>query len=485
MPRLKPVATVTPAVADGESGRIAGSFRDPSGYVFLFGGRVFRAIDAECRDTLQHMQQSGVLPRLMRSGAVVETRFVQDGVLLAELEAAHGPHAAFLEHDRIAHITYPYEWSLSMVADAGIHTLDLQIAALEAGCSLKDATAYNIQFVNGAPRFIDLPSFERGMRLDVWYALGQFQRMFVYPLLLGRYQGWDPRSYFIANLDGRSASQVAGSFKGLQAFRPALLLDVTMPAIFERRSANSQSGVKDTGTKSSTAAAQLPNLKRLRSKLKSLADGYKPTESWVGYTRECSYDDTAESAKKQQVAAFIERIAPATVLDLGANTGDYSYVAARCGADVVAVDQSHDTIEVLYRRLRKEPARITPAVVDLRNPSPGIGYRNEERPPFFERISADCVMALALIHHLIVSGNMKMEAVRELFAGMVKRHLILEFVPPDDEMFRKLTMFRRDDFGYLTLENCIEVFSSCFHLEARAAVPHSGRTLLLFRRKES
>ena len=473
------------AIAEREvAGRIPGSFRDPSGYVFLHKGRVFRAIDAECRDTLEHLTRSGVLTRLMRSGAVVNTRLVEDRELIAEFEDAHGSHAAFLEHDRIAHITYPYEWSLSMVADAGIHTLDLQIALLEAGCSLKDATAYNVQFVNGAPRFIDLPSFERGMRLDVWYALGQFQRMFVYPLLLGRYQGWDPRSYFLANLDGRSASQVAGSFKGLQAYRPGLLLDVTLPALFEKRSAKSKAEVKQSGGSSPSAAAQLPNLKRLRSKLRALADGYKPTESWVAYTQECSYDDTAESAKKQQVAAFLERIAPASVLDLGANTGDYSYVAAHCGADVVAVDQSHDTIEVLYRRLRREPAKITPLVVDLRSPSPGIGYRNQERPPFFERVSSDCVMALALIHHLIVSGNMTLEAVRELFAGIVKRHLILEFVPPDDEMFRRLTMFRRDEFGYLTLEKCVEVFSSCFDLEASAPVPHSGRTLLLFRKKE-
>jgi hypothetical protein len=475
-----------PAVAEREvAGRIPGSFRDPSGYVFLHHGRVFRAIDAECRDTLQHLIQSGVLPRLMSDGAVVDTRFVEDRALVCELEREHGARAAFLEHDRIAHITYPYEWSMSMVADAGIHTLDLQIALLEAGCSLKDATAYNVQFVAGAPCFIDLPSFERAARLDVWYALGQFQRMFVYPLLLGRYQGWDPRSYFLANLDGRSASQVAGSFKGLQAYRPGLLLDVTLPAMFEKRSTNGKGEVKQSTGGSGSAAAQIPNLKRLRSKLRSLAAGYTPTESWVAYTRECSYDDTAESAKKQQIAAFLQRIAPASVLDLGANTGDYSYVAASCGADVVAVDQSHDTIEVLYRRLRREPARITPVVVDLRSPSPGIGYRNEERPPFFERVSSDCVMALALIHHLIVSGNMTMEAVRELFAGIVKRHLILEFVPPDDEMFRKLTMFRRDEFGYLTLENCIEVFSSCFHLEAQAPVPHSGRTLLLFRKKES
>jgi SAM-dependent methyltransferase len=205
----------------------------------------------------------------------------------------------------------------------------------------------------------------------------------------------------------------------------------------------------------------------------------------VDYTQDCSYDDTAESAKKTQVAAFLKRTGATSVLDLGANTGDYSYVAAECGADVVAVDQSHDTIEVLYRRLRKQPARITPAIVDLRSPSPGIGYRNEERPPFFERVSADCVMALALIHHLVVSGNMTMAAVRELFAGIVRRHLILEFVPPDDEMFERLIRFRRDDFGHLTLEKCIETFSSCFELEAQSPLPHSGRTLLLFRRKES
>ena len=175
-----------PAVAERDiTGRIAGSFRDPSGYVFLHRGRVFRTIDAECRDTLEHLSKSGVLPRLMKSGAVVDTHVVEERGLVAELESRHGPQAAFLEHDRIAHITYPYEWSISMVADAGIHTLDLQIALLEAGCSLKDATAYNIQFVGGLPRFIDLPSFERGRVSTSGTRSGQFQRMFVYPLLLG------------------------------------------------------------------------------------------------------------------------------------------------------------------------------------------------------------------------------------------------------------------------------------------------------------
>jgi SAM-dependent methyltransferase len=472
-------------VGQETTARIPGSFRDPSGYVFLHEGRVFRAVDATCRDTLRSLEQTGLLSRLMRSGAVVATSFVEDPALVAQLAQAHGPRAAFLEHERLFPITFPYEWSISMIADAGIQTLDLQMALLEAGCSLKDATAYNIQFVNGAPRFIDLPSFERPARVDLWYALGQFQRMFVYPLLLCRDKGWDPRSYFLASLDGRSVDQVARAFTRLQLCRPGLLFDVTLPMLLERRANRSKKEVRPAASSSRGAAAQLPNLQRLKTKLRALADGYKPEEAWVGYTTECSYDQTAESAKKALVASFLERVRPATVLDLGANTGDYSYVAARCGANVVAVDQSHDTIEVLYRRLRREPARITPAVVDLRSPSPGLGYRNQERPPFFERVSADCVMALALIHHLVVSGNMSLDAVRELLLGTVRRHLILEFVPPDDEMFVKLTRFRTDDFGHLTLEACLDVFSRSFDLEERVQVPHSGRTLLLLKRKEA
>lgn len=465
--------------------RVPGSFRDPSGYVFFLGDRVFRAIDNECRDTLQHLQQAGMLSRLVQSAALVDTRFVEDGGLARRLSLAEGPHAAFLEHERLYPITYPYEWSVSMIADAGILTLDLQLALLEAGCSLKDATAYNVQFAGSAPRFIDIASIERPSRLDLWYALGQFQRMFVYPLLLCRHGGWDPRSYFLAHLDGRSVEQVARSFSRSQLWRPGLLLDITLPLLFERRSGRRTVEVGGPAANSGRATAQVPNLKRLRSKLRRLADGYTPREAWVDYTTECSYDETAESAKKSLVAGFLERTSPATVLDLGANTGDYSYIAARAGANVVAVDQSHDTIEVLYRRLRREPARITPAVVDLRNPSPGIGYLNQERPPFFERVSADSVLALALIHHLIVSGNMSLEAVRDLFKGMVRRHLVLEFVPPDDEMFRRLTKFRRDEFGYLSLEACLDAFSTCFDLEDRRDVPHSGRTLLLLRRKHA
>src|SRR5262249_44798348 len=153
-----------------------------------------------------------------------------------------------------------------------------------------------------------------------------------------------------------------------------------------------------------------------------------------------------------------ESARPKQVLDLGCNTGDYSRLAAACGARVVAVDADHDAVEVLYRQLRQTPAPIHPMVIDLGNPSPGLGYMNRERAPFLERIQGDCVLALALLHHLLVSGNLSLEAASELLFALTRRDLVLEFIPPDDSMFRRLLKFRVNLFEGLTLEAVRKVF---------------------------
>jgi hypothetical protein len=214
--------------------RIAGSFRDPSGYVFARKDRIFRAIDEDCRQILGKLGESGLLSRLINEGALVQTAFVEEEALRSELADEHPGFHHFLEHEVLAPITYPHEWSISMLADAGVATLDLQMRLLEEGYSLKDATAYNLQFVDGRPKFIDVSSIERPRRLDLWLALGQFEQMFVFPLLLCRHLGWDIRSYFLANLGGRDVEQVARGFTRLQLLRPSLLLDVTLPVLLGR-----------------------------------------------------------------------------------------------------------------------------------------------------------------------------------------------------------------------------------------------------------
>ena len=469
--------------------RISGSFRDPSGFVFQHGGRVFRALDATSAGLIRTLVADGHLARWIREGLVVGTRFVEEPGLQAELDAAHPGFAAFLEHDRIEPITYPYEWSTSMLADAGRLTLRLQGELLKLGLSLKDATAYNIQFVRGQPVFIDLTSIEKPVRLDLWFALGQFHRMFLYPLLLVKHAGWDLRSYFLASLDGRSTLQVGQAFTFLKRWSPALILDVGLPYALEKKvkagkaSAPKAPPATADGAPAGNPAIQEMTLRRLDRKIAALAAAIAPETVWGDYTQICSYDGAAEASKKSLVRDFLLQAKPASVLDIGCNTGDYSRIAAECGAGVLATDFDVGAVEQMYRRLRQEPAAITPLVVDIANPSPGIGYLNGERPAFLERARPDCVLALAVIHHLLVGANLPMAAIRDLFAALAQKHLVLEFVPTDDVMFRKLIEFRVNLFADVTLDRCLEVFGEKFTLLRREPVQNSPRTLLLFEKR--
>jgi SAM-dependent methyltransferase len=469
------------------SQRDGGSFRDPSGFVFQQGGRLYRAIDPRCAEDLGALKESGGLTRLIQEGLLVRTEFLPPSALTGQFAAEYPGYGTFLEHEVLRPITYPYCWTVSMLADAGIHTIDLQIRLLQSGHSLKDATAYNVQFRNGRPVFIDLSSIERPARLDIWVALGQFHQMFTFPLLLVRYRGWDLRSYFLANLGGRTVEQVARAFAGLSRYHPRLLLDVTLPLTLNRRgtgSGDASSGRELLTKPNSNSQPQVINLKRVRSKIAKLAAGYRPEGTWARYTTECTYDDAATLAKKGLVGEMLRAVRPKQVLDLGCNTGEYSFLAAEGGAAVIAADSDHDAVELLYRRLRGKGLPITPVVLDLCNPSPAIGFRNLERARFVDRVEPDCVMALALFHHLHVSGNLPLEAIRDLFFDLTRDALILEFVPPADPMFRKITAFRLQSYEAVTLEACLEAFRPRFDLVRQVPVPGTPRSLLLFRRRQ-
>jgi len=439
------------------------------------------AIDEATAGHLRALEQAGVLSRLMESGAVVSSRFVDDPSLRAELAAEHAPFGVFLEHDLIPTLSFPYEWSLSMIADAGLATLDVQDQSLTAGVSLKDATAFNIQFVRGRPVFIDLGSFERPARLDVWFALGQFNQMFVFPLLLCVHHGWDPRAYFLPRLSGRSVEDVAKTLGRLERFGPRALFDVTLPLALNRAAQKQVQVDRSLLEKANPdVRPQRLQIERLRGKLRKFADSYRPAGTWSDYERTCTYTDASEEAKKALVRRFLEARRPKRVLDLGCNTGDYSRIAAAAGAEVIAADGDHDAVEILYRRLRKEPAAITPMVVDITNPSPAIGYLNQERPSFLERLDTDCVLGLALLHHLLISGNLSLEAACELFAALTRDLLVLEFVPTDDPMFRRMLQFRRDLFGGIDLAACKQAFGQRFRLLEEHSIEGSPRTLLFY-----
>ncbi len=459
------------------SQRVASSFRDPSGYVFRREDRIFRAVDDACWRLLNELATEGTLGTLVDRGMIVPTTFVQEPKLVDALRLEHSGDRHFFEHQPVAPITYPYEWSISMLADAGIHTIDLQLNLLSQRCSLKDASAYNVQFRAGRPVFIDVSSIERSRRPDVWPALGQFNQMFTFGVLLARHYGWDPRSYFLAEPGGRSVEQMARMFGPVERWRGRLLWDVTLPHLLRPRPGKNR---RPGRSPPAGDAAQRWNLSRLRKKLRRMADSYRPRGAWTRYADRCHYRPSDQRLKHEAVAEFLKHRRPKTVIDLGCNSGDYSFLAARLGASVTAIDKDHDTIEVLYRRLKQQPARITPVVADMTNPSPGVGFRNREWPGLLTRMEGECVLALALVHHFLVTGNLPPAAIRDLLCDVTGRYLVAEYVPPSDRMFQELVGQRTASFGWLSLELFKRVFCERFSLLHEVRLSDGGRTLLFF-----
>jgi ribosomal protein L11 methylase PrmA len=173
----------------------------------------------------------------------------------------------------------------------------------------------------------------------------------------------------------------------------------------------------------------------------------------------------------------------AAAWDLGANTGVYSALAADRGYRVIAWDQDAGSVEAHWRQVRGRADRpILPLVLDLANPSPAIGWALEERGSFLDRGEPDVILALALVHHLAIGYNVPLPGIARLFARMA-RHAIVEFVPKDDPMTRRLLAARRDIFDGYSIDGFRRAFGETFTIVREAPIEDSPRTLFLLERR--
>lgn len=463
----------------------SGSYRDPAGSVFLYDGQVYRSSSDKAWEALRVLRESGRLDKWIASGDVVATRFVDAvGEEQARLSTANPGWNHFLWHERIPLVSHPAEWSFSMLADAALLHLRLQKNLLGMGLSLKDATAYNVLFNASRPVFIDLLSVERPARLDVWTAYNQFCRMFLYPLLLFARKRIDFARVFLGDIEGADPEWVYSVFGFWRSLRPDLFLDVFAPHALNRGSTDQVRRLKARMTAASgDPAVQRLNLDRLERKIRSLQTAYRPKGLWSDYERKNTYTAESTTEKGRFIADVLADFKPTTVLDLGCNTGTYSIMAAEQGSRVIAVDKDHDCVEKLYRWSRDHRLNIVPFVMDLANPTPGMGFRNRERLPFLERVSAECVFALALLHHLLIAARLPLDVVAEFFADLTNDLLVIEFIEREDQMFQTLLALRDDLYADLTEERFLAVFKPRFDIVRRASLSGTRRHLFLMRKK--
>lgn len=461
---------MSPACADLsqlESSRSPASFRDPAGFVFAQDGLWKRAVTHHGREDYEHLMDSGLYRILTARGWLVPHR---------EEPGPDDLHKVLVP-EQIRHISYPYEWSFAQWKDAALLTLDIQSAALRCGMSLKDASAFNVQFDGPRAVFIDTLSFERNPG-GPWAAYGQFCAHFLAPLALMACVSVDLGRHFRVHLDGFPLELVSRLLPRSTWLRMGLLLHLHLHARSQAKYRGGKPAPPASGADRKQVVAD-----SLRSAVESLKLPRAKTE-WIGYYHETThYSEAAQRAKLAEVERAAEELRPELVYDLGGNTGAFARALTRRGIDCVCYDADPLCVNENYLRAKAEGDRhMLPLLLDLTDPSPAAGFGLEERSGTLDRARPDLALALALIHHLRFTANVPLARIARFLARLAPAALV-EWVPPEDPMARRLMGNRSaavfEDYSWRGFQ---DAFGREFRLVRTAEVPDSGRRLCLFKK---
>lgn len=455
--------------------KISASFRDPSGFLFSKDGKLFRQVNTVYQPHFDKLISSGLYKKL-----------VDKGLLVAHHDSKEKPMESRLAYkviqpEKLAFISYPYEWCFSQYKDAALATLEIEKLAMQSGMTLKDASVYNIQFHHGKPILIDTLSFEMYSEGQPWVAYRQFCQHFLAPLALMSLVDIRLGQLMRVFIDGIPLDLASQLLPSKTHFNLGLELHIHKHAASQKKYADKGTEVNVKEVKISKMAF-LGLIDNLESVIKGMKWAAAGTE-WADYYDATNYTKEAFELKKSLIGKFVEIVKPAMVWDLGANTGIFSQQASLKEIFTVSSDIDPSAVEKNYLdcRSRKEKY-ILPLILDLTNPSAGIGWANSERSSLADRGPADLVMALALVHHLSISNNVPFTQLAEYLATLGK-NLIIEFVPKDDSQVRRLLASRLDIFDRYN-EKCFEEdFSMLFKLVKKETIKGSKRSLYLFKKK--
>jgi hypothetical protein len=450
-----------------------GSFRDPSGFIFFKNGVLYRQINNSYRPNYDQLISSGLYQDLVDARMLVKHREVDKSIALTDKAYK------VVEPELIDFISYPYEWCFSQLKQAALLTLEIQKRAFGFGMTLKDASSFNIQFVNCKPVFIDTLSFDKYEQGSAWVAYKQFCQHFLAPLALMSQCDIRLNQLSRVFIDGVPLDMASSLLPFRSWFKFSTLTHIHMHAKSQNRYAGKSVEIKEKQISKFGYLGILDSLENAIGKLKWQPQG---TE-WGDYYEETNYSDESMNDKLKIVSDFIQAVSPKTTWDTGANTGVFSRLASEAGSKTVSFDIDPAAVEKNYLKAKRHQEKdLLPLVLDLTNPTSSIGWANEERMSLLQRGPCDLAMALALIHHLAISNNVPLDHVAKFFQK-ISKSLIIEFVPKEDSQVQRLLATREDIFPDYNQQSFEAIFKRYFNIKRAVKAGDSCRTLYLMESK--
>lgn len=460
----------------------SGSFRDPAGFIFNQAGIIYRQVNESGQADYDLAVSSGLYNNLIAQKLIVGHQEVKPEKNLA----ANADSYKIIRPEAIPFISYPYEWTFTQLRNAALLTLNVLKTALNHGMILKDASAYNVQFIGNRPIFIDTLSFTKYETGDPWEGYKQFCEHFIAPLALAHYGSPGILKTLRVYLDGIPLAAACSLLPKKARWRKGLLAHLYLHNASQRRH---QAGGQAIASKAKQHKLSKIALQGLLSSLEHTVQKLRPPKTqteWGEYYNFTNYSSSAFEEKKKTIKGLLRQIKPIPKVawDIGANNGEFSEIAAELGAYTVAfdIDELAVSRNYLIKRKPEIKAKLLPLVQDLTNPSPGLGWDHTERSSLVSRGPADVVLALALIHHLAIGNNLPLSKVAA-FLHRIGKHIIIEFVPKEDSKVQHLLASRKDIFSRYDAEHFEAAMAEYFTLITKKPVKGSKRSVYLYKAK--
>jgi len=274
------------------------SFRDRAGRLFSRDGSLYRQVNRAGAEDFAAFVDGGLYRDLLDARAIIPHHSVDLGLAIEPDIAVE-----VLKPQLVPYLSWPYEWCFRQLQDAALLTLDIQLMALQRGMILKDASAYNIQFVDGRPVLIDTLSFATYRDGQPWYAYRQFCQHFLAPLAL---MSWvDPRlaKMLRDHIDGIPLDLAVKLLPRKAFFRYGLFAHLYLHARSQQQHSDDGrgGGVKRSPRISQTALSAM--ISGLRGTVARLSPPAVATE-WQGYYQETNYSEQAMAQKLEVIESI-------------------------------------------------------------------------------------------------------------------------------------------------------------------------------------
>ena len=451
------------------------SFRDPSGYIVQDGSSVKRVINPIYFPVYDALCKADFFTPLFKAK-----------MLIPHQEQERSAESIVLLPEQIQLMTYPYEWSFDQYKQAALLTLKLQNYALDHDFSLKDASAYNVTFHRGRAIFIDTLSFDIYQKDSPWRAYKQFISHFFAPLVLAHYHGAEALKMMQSHIDGIPVALAASMLPTRSKLSPTLCTNIHLMAKMEAKH-------KDEYTPKSRSIKL--SKKSLRNLLRSLYEyidklELKEQTEWGDYYNKTNYQPASFNFKKQQIQNWIKGGGARKILDVGGNDGTFARALLQDLDLAVVADIDHNAVASNYAQVKaNKEVNMLPLWFDVAQPSPAIGWANTERDSILSRLQAwspQSVLALAVIHHMTLSGNIPFEDSARFFADL-SPVLIIEFPKRNDSWVDSLLQRKREfinHFDHYNQHEFEQAFKLYFNIAEKVEIPESERVLYLMHTRE-